>query len=117
MSVLRGIKVFKEHRQTVLGVSDDHAHPMWMFKRDGDYMTPFMNEHGLELRSQDLPLLYTINGSFYLISPTDLRENKTFISKRIRPLLANSPLEAVDIDTEWDFKLAELIAEKYYVSK
>jgi N-acylneuraminate cytidylyltransferase len=81
---------------------------------EGDYLVPFMQNHGLETRSQDLPLVYVVNGSFYLITPTELRAYRTFVGSRTIPLLIESPQEAIDIDTEWDFKMAEFIVKSVY---
>lgn len=114
-TVQRGIGLFGRHgRQPVLGVSPTHAHPMWTLRMDGDYLVPFMCEHGFGTRSQDLPPAYVVNGGFYLISPADLRVCRTFVGQKTIPLLIESPQEAVDIDTPWDFKIAESIAESRY---
>jgi CMP-N,N'-diacetyllegionaminic acid synthase len=109
-TVKRGIALFKKNQyQTVLGVSHTHAHPMWTFKIDGHYLVPFMQEHGLDKRSQDLPIAYAVNGCFYLITPTLLKANQSFMRSNIIPLLIESQKEALDIDTEWDWVLAECI--------
>lgn len=114
-TIRKGIMLFMKHdRKPVLGVSPTHAHPMWTLKMKGDYLVPYMQEHGLESRSQDLPPAYIVNGSFYLISPTELRNCKSFMGSRTVPLLIESPQEALDIDTEWDFKIAEIFAKDIY---
>jgi CMP-N,N'-diacetyllegionaminic acid synthase len=106
-TVLKGIQLFRDNpRQSVLGVSPTHVHPMWTFKLDCGYLAPFMQD-GLGTRSQDLPPVFVVNGSFYLISPSELRAGRSFVGERTVPLLLESPLEALDIDTEWDFKVAE----------
>ncbi len=87
---------------------------MWMLKRDGDYVVPYLAEHGFGKRSQDLPTVYVANGSLYLISPTELRASGSFLGPKTVPLLIETPQEAIDIDTEWDFKMAESIAENRY---
>lgn len=107
-TVRKGIALFsKNGQQPVLGVSPTHAHPMWTLKMEGDYLVPFMQDHGLGARSQDLPPAYVVNGSFYLITPAQLRESWSFIGEKTIPLLIESPQEALDIDTEWDFRMAE----------
>lgn len=107
-TVRKGIKLFVKHeRQPVLGISPTHAHPMWTLKTEGDYLVPYMQEHGLVTRSQDLPPAYVVNGSFYLISPAELQAYKSFLGAKTVPLLIESPQEALDIDTEWDWKIAE----------
>lgn len=111
-TVLSGISLFRKNgRQSVLGVSRTHAHPMWTLKMDGEYVVPFLQENGLGTRLQDLPAAYVVNGSFYLISPEELRINRTFVGLRTSPLIIESPQEALDIDTEWDWKLAEACLE------
>lgn len=107
-TVLSGISLFKKNgRQSVLGISPTHNHPIWTLKIDDGYVVPFLQEHGLGVRSQDLPAAYVVNGGFYLISPEELRINRAFVGLRTSPLIIESPQEALDIDTEWDWKVAE----------
>lgn len=107
-AVRKGIELFwKNGQHPVLGVSPTHAHPMWALKMEGDYLVPFMREHGLEMRSQDLPTAYVVNGSFYLIAPAELRACRSFVGIKTIPLLAESPQETLDIDTEWDWAVSE----------
>jgi CMP-N-acetylneuraminic acid synthetase len=109
-TVRKGIKLFsKNGRQAVLGVSPTHAHPMWMMKKEGEYLVPLMQEHGFGTRSQDLPPAFVVNGSFYLISPAELRERRSLVGMKTMPLIIESPQEALDIDTEWDLKMAEVV--------
>ncbi len=116
-TVKRGIALFSQHDYLpVLGVSPTHAHPMWTLKMEGDYLVPFMQNHGLKTRSQDLPPAYVVNGSFYLITPAELRACRDFVGSKTIPLLIESPQEALDIDSEFDFKMAEFFASKYYES-
>jgi N-acylneuraminate cytidylyltransferase len=108
----RGIALFRKNcHQAVLGVSPTHVHPMWALMMDGDYLVPFIQNHGLGVRSQDLPPAYIVNGSFYLIAPSELRISRSFMGTKAIPLLIKSKLEALDIDTEWDFKEAEIFFE------
>jgi len=109
-TVQRGIELFRKNAyQSVLGVSPAHDHPMWTFKMEGGRLIPFMDEHGFGLRSQDLPAAYVVNGGFYLIAPTALRAERSFVGSRTIPLRIDSPEEALDIDTTWDWQMAEAI--------
>lgn len=111
VTVRNGIELFRTgNHLPVLGVSPTREHPMWTLKMESDYLVPFMQEHGFGRRSQDLPPSYVVNGSFYLISPADLRVYRSFIWEKTMPLIIESPQEVVDIDTDWDFKIAEFIA-------
>jgi CMP-N-acetylneuraminic acid synthetase len=115
-TIKRGIELFGKHNhQPVLGVSTTHAHPLWTLKIEGDYLMPFMHEHGLKTRSQDLSPAYVVNGSFYLITPRELRSSRSFVGKKTIPLIIESPQEALDIDTEWEFKIAEFVVESYKI--
>ena len=108
-TIRHGIKLFsKDTNQTVIGVSEVRDHPIWTLKIKNNYLVPFFQEYGFGLRSQDLPKAYVVNGSFYLISPVYLRKTRSFFGKKTIPLLIQSDKERIDIDTESDWKFAEL---------
>ena len=110
-TICTGIALFAKHgHSSVVGVSPTHAHPMWTLKMEGNYLVPYMKEHALETRSQDLPPAYVVNGSFYLMSPTELKTFKSFFGSKTVPLLIESPQKQLDIDTERDLKIAGGIA-------
>lgn len=110
-TVCEGVALFKKNKQhSVLGISHCNDHPMWALKMENNCLVPFMSESALLRRSQDLPVAYVVNGSFYLSSPEMLRANRTFMERGATPLLIESPKESFDIDTEWDFTLAETIS-------
>jgi CMP-N,N'-diacetyllegionaminic acid synthase len=107
-TVLRGIADFSEGEgQTVIGVSPAESHPMLCFSVNDKEMRPFIPSGGLHLRSQDLPAAYVINGAFYLITPDVLRAENSFYSEDMMPLIMDKAKEGIDIDTEWDWKIAE----------
>jgi len=107
-SVIRGIELFKRSKhKAVLGVTPSHCHPMWALKMEGDCLVPYMRDHGLEMRSQDLPPSFFVNGSFYLVTPAELRKFHSLRGGQTLPLIIESARESLDIDTEADFRLAE----------
>lgn len=109
-TVVRGINLFRQHSyRSVIGISPATCHPMWCFKVEGLTMKPFIANGGLHLRSQELPPAYVVNGAFYLITPNNLRRDLSFYSENTTPLIMNNPEECVDIDTEWDWKIAEAV--------
>ena len=75
-------------------------------------MRPFVGGGGLHLRSQDLPPAYVVNGAFYLIAPDKLRERDSFYDESAQALKIDSPEESIDIDTEYDWRIAEAIVAK-----
>jgi CMP-N,N'-diacetyllegionaminic acid synthase len=108
-TVRRGIELFVENgRLPVLGVSPTHAHPMWTLRMEGNYLIPFMREHRIATRSRELAPVYIANGCFYLIVPAELRAGHSFVGAKTIPLEIESPKERLDIDTEWDWMVAEI---------
>jgi CMP-N,N'-diacetyllegionaminic acid synthase len=63
----------------------------------------------MNARSQDLPKAYAPNGALYLIDPRELRAQRSFCNDATVPLIIDEPAESVDIDTEWDWALAEAL--------
>lgn len=114
-TLLRGIELFKAGgEQPVLGVSPNHIHPSRILQIEGDCLVPFMANRVANENSSNGLQTYAANGSFYLISPTDLRAHRSMVGVKPRPLLAELPQEALDIDFEWDFQMAELIAKNIH---
>ena len=110
-TICRGIELFKGNpRQSVVSFSYAKAHPLWCYHRDGNAMVPFVKDIDRLIRSQDLPEAYVIDGSLYIASPNYLRANGSFISDDTVPLLNEYPEESLDIDTEWDWNIAQMIA-------
>lgn len=106
-SIIKAIELYKLNKNTIVSVSPTHSHPMWTFKIDNNRIEPYIKNANFDSRSQDLDPAYILNGSIYLISPENLRKNKSFIDSETIPLIMESQKEAIDIDTEFDFKVAE----------
>ena len=113
-TVSRGIELFRTHqRRPVLGFSPATSHPMWCFYLDGETMRPFVDGSAIHDRSQDLAPAFVINGAFYLITPRDLRIQRSFLCDAMVPLIINRPEETIDIDTEWDWRMAQTMLATY----
>lgn len=107
-SIRKGVDLFINNQMhTVIGVSPAASHPMWCFRLNGKEMNPFLDRKGLHTRSQDLPPAFVVNGAFYLIAPATLRRTRTFYGRNMLPLVMSRPEESIDIDTEWDWLVAE----------
>ncbi len=71
---------------------------------------PLNHDSAVMLRSQDLPPIYEENSNLYLFSRSSFYKKKLRIGDK--PILFEIPkLEAVDIDEEADFQLAEQICK------
>jgi CMP-N,N'-diacetyllegionaminic acid synthase len=109
-TVVSGIELFRTGRQRpVVGVSPADSHPLWCFRIEQQTLFPFIDTPDRQSRSHDLPAAYVINGAFYLIAPRDLRRLRSFIGEQTMPLVIAEPGERVDIDTEWDWMIAEFV--------
>lgn len=107
-TVQRGIAAFVASGAPVVGVSPCSEHPLWTFRLDDNArLTPFVTGAAVTTRGQDLPPAYVLNGGFYLCSPAHLRASRSFLGPATVPLVVESPREALDIDTAWDWALAE----------
>jgi len=106
-------KIIKTNSDTVIAVHNiqDH-HPRRLKKIVRDKIKDFMQEKP-ESRRQDLkPLAYVRSGSIYGIQRDYLmKKNKRYGSRDSRPYLLPSN-RVINIDTELDFLLAELIIKK-----
>ncbi len=115
-TIITGLELFRENmNKSVIGVSPVKTHPWWSFKVDEGLLRPFIDNNGVKVRYQDLPNAYSVNGSFYLVSPEQLRMHKSFLGCEAIPLIIESQIESIDIDTEFDWFMAENIAlnERY----
>lgn len=85
----------------------DHT-SMLSLALENKFLVPNCDEEFLNKRRQDLPTYYSPNGAIYITTPKSLRKNRTFIPKKTIPYVM--PKErSVDLDTPFDFKLAEFI--------
>jgi N-acylneuraminate cytidylyltransferase len=112
-TVERGLQLFAHKGRPVVGVSPARSHPMWCFRIEQGTLVPFVPGGGLHLRSQELPPAYVVNGAFYLISPRELRSERSFFAPDMAPLVIDDEIESLDIDTPWDWQLAELALARH----
>lgn len=106
-TVRRGIALYRETGRPVVSVSPARSHPLLCFTVEGSRLRPFAAGCDVGVRSQDLPAVYEPNGAFYLIDPEELRRRHSYYGEDLVPLVIDDPAESVDIDTEWDWMVAE----------
>lgn len=111
-----GIQLARERRaDAVIGVSEIHphtAHP-WLAKKlsaDGA-LEPFMVAPTDDLRRQNMPPAYAINGALYVNRTESLRRDRTFFPSGA--LAYPMPVErSLDVDAPLDFFLAEQLLKQ-----
>jgi N-acylneuraminate cytidylyltransferase len=97
--------------ESVISVSELEHSPYWSLKLKNNFLTPNFGEKYFKMRRQELPKLYSPNGAIFISTPEYLRTNKTFYSKKALPYIMPSE-RSIDIDTELDFKMAEMILKE-----
>lgn len=115
-TVLDGMRKFEANDGTsVIGVSPATTHPALCFKLHDDRLAPY-HEGSVATRSQDLPPAFEVNGVLYIVSPDQLRSERTFFPENVAPLVMDDEIEALDIDTQWDWLCAEKALESGLVT-
>ena len=106
-------KIIHLGADSVRSLTKVSAHPYWMKKLEGDFALPFIDlgKPDEQLRSQDLPLLFRLNGVVDVIDVRNLQTNSLYGKKMAYMLIEEE--RAVDIDTEEDFKKAEYLLKNY----
>lgn len=94
----------------VVSMCEVEHSPYWYFKFHNGHFEPLFAGH-LKNRRQDLPRIYRPNGAIYISSLNDLYKNHGFYSDDIIPYIMPTD-KSVDIDTEIDFKFADLLIQE-----
>ena len=112
-TVVRGVELFRKNQhRSVVALSPAEAHPFLCFRVSDKAMQPFIERTDRNSRSQDFPAAYRINGALYIIAPDELRARRAFYGEDTLPLLIEDPAEGIDIDTEWDWSMAEMAVKR-----
>jgi len=100
-------KLSKKDANGVMAVTDFEIPPFWALKEHKGYLMPFFDQKYL-IRSQDLPKVFVDNGSIYIIKIKVFKEEKSVYCSKLIPY--HMPRErSIDIDEEYDLRLAELL--------
>ncbi|MFR9165785.1 MAG: cytidylyltransferase domain-containing protein [Dysgonomonas sp.] len=108
-SYVNGIKTFKEIRNKFDSLNSAHLIKEFMFLDN----KPINYDLERQPRSQDLPNIYALNFAFSILSKEDMIKYKNVVG-RTPYMYELTEAEAVDIDTEFDFEIAEFLYKKKY---
>ena len=106
--------LFLKETQAIVSVCEVDHHPLWAntLSEDG-CMKDFIRKEIMNKNRQELPKFYRLNGAIYLAYCNYIKEQKGFFGKKTFTYIM--PRErSIDIDSEIDFKMAELIIKKYF---
>jgi N-acetylneuraminate synthase len=107
----KAVALFRRFKgETVISVTPAHSHPHWSYRLigRGAVLAPFIDGLGLPVPRQKLPEAYCLDGSMCVIGRETFLRNGAFFSARDHALIV-PPEEAVDIDTSFDWMLAEAL--------
>ena len=108
-TIQKAISLFKNHQgSSIIGVSPLQNHHLYTLEKHGQFLVQYQQQRFLRKKSHNTSQIYSINGAIYLVSPQEMRSNNSFIGSCLLPVIVESPIEALDIDTERDFKIAEI---------
>lgn len=108
-TIRNAISLFKNHEgSSIIGVSPLQNHQLYTVEKHGEFLVQYQQQKFLRKRSQNTSQIYAVNGAIYLVSPQEIRSSNSFIGSCLLPVIVESPIEALDIDTEEDFKIAEM---------
>lgn len=100
----------KDANSIVSVTATDHS-PLWCNTLPEDLsMEFFRDERYCDLPRQMLPTYYRVNGAIYLVTYSELYDSKMLRKKSYAYIMPQE--RSIDIDTEFDFTLAELILSK-----
>lgn len=84
------------------------SHPVKSLKLDKGYLKPYIENAPQAIRRQDLEPVFKRNGAIYATTRETLINGNCLYGKKIKPCIMGAE-SAIDIDTEFDLKLAEFI--------
>ncbi len=107
------IEYQKGNADIIITATDSHRSPYFnMVKIDKEGMANLVISSGETItRRQDTPYVYDMTTVAYVTAPKFVLENDSVFSGKVRHV--HIPIErALDIDTQFDFKIAELLLSK-----
>lgn len=94
----------------VISVCPSEHSPLWANVLNEDFdMSNFISNEFKNIRSQDLPTFYRLNGAIYISNTTTFKKESTFILSKNLFAYVMQPNESTDIDEKVDFYAAEYL--------
>jgi CMP-N,N'-diacetyllegionaminic acid synthase len=98
---------------SVVSVSLTPSHPHLARRLTGDGRLEDFAAHPQVDRRQDLEPVYSLNGAIYLARRAHLMENQTFYGPKTYAYVM-PPERSLDVDTEWELHLCDLVLRELY---
>ncbi|HIF9339302.1 TPA: cytidylyltransferase domain-containing protein [Photobacterium damselae] len=103
---------YERKTNAVVSVTECDHSPLWCNTLSDDLcMDDFISDEIKELRSQDLPTYYRLNGAIYLVNTNVFYKYKSFMPSFTYSLIMDRE-SSVDIDNEQDLNYANFLIDK-----
>ena len=104
-----GLKtLFDTGADSVVAVVEEHYPAAWLQTIIDGRLRPLLSDQAIVTRRQDAPRAYKRNDGFFIFRRDLLMRDGTLVGPTARPYVME-PWASIDIDSEWEFELAELI--------
>ena len=92
---------------------DGIHHPYWMYKKENDILTPFVDDVDITnfYQKQLLPDCFRLNGAIDILRPQIILNSNNIYGKKMTFFEIDEET-SIDIDTEFDFKMCEFILQQ-----
>ncbi|HBJ1652176.1 cytidylyltransferase domain-containing protein [Clostridium botulinum] len=108
-------KLVKSNFHGIISICESEVNPYWTNILKNENLQYFLEEGKNITRRQDLPNIYRYNGAIYLAKTEVLKRERTFEVENLTGYVMDRE-SSIDIDTEIDFKIAEIIMKNKDVS-
>ena len=93
----------------MVSVKESHDSPYFSLYEENSNDFLVKSKKSNYSRRQDLPKVYAVNGSLYLYNVESLKSKKINEFSKIRKYVMEDPLYSIDIDTNFDWLVAETV--------
>jgi len=105
------IEMLDQNYDSCISICEVEHSPYKMFHLKNNILTPVIDGSKQGIPRQLLPVAYRENGAIYVTWTSVLLEQKSIWGRKSRPFIMDAE-SSVDIDTDLDIRLAEIIIRK-----
>lgn len=101
--------LFNKKANAIISVCEMDHSPLWSNVLDETLSMEGFIDENIPKRSQELPLYYRLNGAIYICDIKEMLKEKTYFLKENIYAYKMPKKDSIDIDDEFDFKLASIL--------
>lgn len=107
--VKEALSLYREEVDMVVSVKECPANPYYnVFEEDENGYLHISKGEGIFMRRQDAPIVYEYNGAIYIMNAEQLKKTHMHkMTRRIKYVMDEQ--SSFDLDTMWDWQMAETI--------